>query len=60
MEQDFKNNLQHEHKNFQTTLMLAVDVMITNKMNTLTIAMQQFFQTTIANTIKILPKQQFN
>ena len=40
MEQDLKKKIQHELKDFQITLMLAVDTMIKNKMNALTIAMQ--------------------
>ena len=49
---DFKNNLQHEFKDFQAKLMLAVNKMIITKMNTPTIAMQQSMQLTIANIMK--------
>ena len=51
MENNFKSNLQHELKDFQSTLMLAVEKMITTKMKAPTIAMKQSFQAIVAQVM---------
>ena len=52
MEHDFTINLQNELKDFQTTLMLSAENMITKKMKALTIAMQQSFQDRVAQAME--------
>ena len=52
MESDFISDLQNELKDFQTTIMLSAENMITKKMKALTIAMQQSFQDRVAQAME--------
>ena len=61
MESDFISDLQNELKDFQTTIMLSAENMITKKMKALTIAMQQSFQDRVAQAMEqALQKKQCN